>query len=109
MNISAESTGHKQPGFSLVELMVSMVLGIILIAGAVSIYIATKQSYTEVEKVAALTENARFAEQILGDSLRLAGFFGEVTADNVELASGLIPLARDCSGTVPMNLPGPIT
>ena len=43
-------------------------LGLMLIAGAVSIYLASKQSYTEVEQVANLTENARFAEQVLGDS-----------------------------------------
>ncbi len=68
--------GHRQAGFSLVELMVGMVLGLMLIGGAVSIYLATKQSYTEVEQVAALTENARFAEQIVGESLRHMGFFG---------------------------------
>ena len=65
---------RKQAGFSLVELMVGMVLGLMLIAGAVSIYLASKRSYVEVEQVAALTESARFAEQLVGDSLRHAGF-----------------------------------
>ena len=32
---------RRENGFSLVELMVSMVLGLMLIAGAVSIYLAT--------------------------------------------------------------------
>ncbi|MEE4145003.1 MAG: prepilin-type N-terminal cleavage/methylation domain-containing protein, partial [Halieaceae bacterium] len=86
-------------GFSLVELMVGMVLGLMLVAGAVSIYLATKRSYVEVEQVAALTENARFAEQIMGDSLRQAGFLGEVTANKVEVDPDLLatPLAGDCS------------
>jgi type IV pilus assembly protein PilW len=44
--------------------------------------------------VAALTESARFAEQILGDSLRQVGFLGEVTANKVEV--DLDPIA-DCS------------
>ena len=86
-----------QAGFSLVELMVGMVLGLMLIAGAVSIYLASKQSYTEVEQVANLTENARFAEQVLGDSLRHAGFMGEVPASRVELDPNLDAVAGDCT------------
>jgi len=79
--------------------MVGMVLGLMLVAGAVSIYLATKRSYVEVEQVAALTESARFAEQIMGDSLRQAGFLGEVTANKVEVDPDLTatPLVGDCS------------
>ena len=83
--MGSASRGHSNAGFSLVELMVGMVLGLMLVAGAVSIYLATKRSYVEVEQVAALTESARFAEQIMGDSLRQAGFLGEVTANKVEV------------------------
>ena len=85
-------------GFSLVELMVGMVLGLILIGGAVSIYLASKQSYVEVEQVATLTENARFAERIIGDSLRQVGFLGEVPPDRVDYQSLLssAALADDC-------------
>jgi type IV pilus assembly protein PilW len=88
---------RKQSGFSLVELMVSMVLGLMLIAGAVSIYLASKRSYIEVEQVAAVTENARFSEQIMGDALRHIGFLGEVTPNRVEVASGLTAPAGDCT------------
>jgi type IV pilus assembly protein PilW len=89
---------RKQSGFSLVELMVGMVLGLMLIAGAVSIYLASKRSYVEVEQVAALTESARFAEQLMGDSLRHAGFFGEVTPSRIDRDSNLTAVAGDCAG-----------
>ena len=88
---------RRENGFSLVELMVGMVLGLMLIAGAVSIYLATSQSYREVEQVAALSENARFAEQILGDSLRHAGFIGEVPANRVNVDPDLTDRAGDCT------------
>jgi type IV pilus assembly protein PilW len=92
--------GRKAAGFSLVELMVGMVLGLMLIAGAVSIYLASKRSYVEVEQVAAVTENARFAEQIVGDALRHMGFLGAVTPNRVEVQPGLAgsPPTGDCSG-----------
>jgi type IV pilus assembly protein PilW len=88
---------RRQAGFSLVELMVGMVLGLMLIAGAVSIYLASKRSYVEVEQVAALTENARFAEQIVGDSLRHMGFFGEAPASEIRVDAGLVAPAGDCN------------
>ena len=87
---------RKQAGFSLVELLVGLVLGAMLIAGVVSIYLASKRSYVEVEQVAALTESARFAEQIVGNSLRHAGFFGEVSSSRVELDPALTPVLGDC-------------
>ena len=95
--MSELGTGSRQAGFSLVELMVGLTLGLMLIAGAVSIYLATSQSYREVEQVAALTENARFAEQIIGESLRHMGFLGEVTANRVEEDPGLTAPAGDCT------------
>jgi type IV pilus assembly protein PilW len=98
LNVSELGTGYRQAGFSLVELMVGLTLGLMLIAGAISIYLATSQSYREVEQVAALTENARFAEQIVGESLRHMGFLGEVTANKVEVAAGLTAPLGDCSG-----------
>ena len=94
----AATTRPRDAGFSLVELMVGLTLGLLLIAGAISIYLATRQSYTEVEQVAALTENARFDEQIVGESLRHMGFLGEVTANKVEVDSGLVAPSGNCSG-----------
>tara|TARA_R110001592_G_scaffold215025_2_gene468341 strand:+ start:121778 stop:122836 length:1059 start_codon:yes stop_codon:yes gene_type:complete len=94
----ASRSAVRQSGFSLVELMVGMVLGLMLIAGAVSIYLASKRSYVEVEQVAALTESARFAEQIVGESLRHIGFLGELPANKIDVAPALTAtsIADDC-------------
>ncbi len=89
---------RKQAGLSLIELMIGLVLGVILIAGAISIYLASKRSYVEVEQVAALSENARFAKLIMEDSLRHAGFFGEISVAMVERDPNLTPVTDDCTG-----------
>lgn len=65
-------------GFSLIEFMVAILLGSILISGAVGVYLGSKRSYTEVEQVATLAENARFSLSVLEESLRHVGFFGGV-------------------------------
>jgi len=37
---------QRQTGISAIELMVGMLLGLILIGGAISIFLASKRSYT---------------------------------------------------------------
>ncbi len=92
-------TISRSGGFSLVELMISVVLGLLLIAGAAAAYLSSKRSYTEVEAFSTLNENARFAELIMGDALLHAGFFGEITPERLEVNPNLIPIASgDCTG-----------
>ncbi|MEZ5573469.1 MAG: PilW family protein [Halioglobus sp.] len=93
-----KSAMSKSAGFTLVELMISVVLGLLLIAGAVATYLSSKRSYTEVEQFSALTENARFAELMMTDALLHAGFFGEVTSERLEARTDLTAPTGDCSG-----------
>jgi type IV pilus assembly protein PilW len=80
--------------------MIGMVLGLILIGGAISIFLASKRSYTEVEKISALSENAQFAQRLLSNALMHAGFFGEVQSNRISLAANLPSVASgsNCSG-----------
>ena len=89
---------HLHRGFSLVELMVGMLLGVFLMAGAASIYLASKRSFVEVEQVAALSENVHFAEWVLSDSLRHAGFFGEVPSGAIVRDANHGDVVGDCAG-----------
>lgn len=95
---SALLHGARIRGFSLIEFMVAMTLGLILMAGAVSVYLATKRSYTEVEQVASLAENGRFALQVLTGSLRHAGFFGAAHPRDIEPDEAFTAVTGDCSG-----------
>ena len=75
-----------QRGLSLVELMISITLGMVAVAGAISIYLANRSSYKTVEGVARLQENARFAVEYLGRDLREAGGMacgGNLVQENV--------------------------
>ena len=50
---------HKQKGFSLVELMVSVTIGLILLAGVVSIFVSSRVTFSTNERTARLQENGR--------------------------------------------------
>lgn len=67
-------------GFSLVELMVAMVLGLILLLGVTTVALNASQSYGELNKASQQLENGRYAMQVLRDDVRHAGFYGEYTA-----------------------------
>jgi type IV pilus assembly protein PilW len=76
-----------QAGFSLVELMVSILLGLILMAGVLSIFFSSKVTYFANEKTARLQENGRVALDFLTHDLRSAGYQG--CARGVEFTSTL--------------------
>tara|TARA_R110000823_G_scaffold305166_1_gene427057 strand:+ start:3442 stop:4500 length:1059 start_codon:yes stop_codon:yes gene_type:complete len=71
--IGLSSRAAKQRGFTIVEFMVALLLGTILIGGAISIYLASSRSSQETERSIELLNNGRFAMQILNDTLRHAG------------------------------------
>jgi type IV pilus assembly protein PilW len=66
----------KQRGFSLVELMVSIVLGLIIMAGILSIFFSSKVTYLSNEKTARLQENGRVGLDFLTHDLRSSGYQG---------------------------------
>ena len=65
-----------QSGFTLVELMIAMVVGLFLSAGVIEIFTANNQTYRMTENISRLQENGRFALENLGRSIRSAGFKG---------------------------------
>lgn len=88
--------GQGSGGFSLIEFMVSVLLGSILIAGAVGIYVGSQRAFREGEDVAMLADSARFSLSILEDSLRHAGFFGPAGAGDIVQDGDLSAVGDDC-------------
>jgi len=63
-------------GFSLTELLVAMVIGLLLLGGLVTLMVNSKKNYSQQDYSARLQENARFAMQFLTYDIRMAGYFG---------------------------------
>lgn len=78
----------KQSGLSLVELMVALVLGLLLSAGVITIFISAKQDYQVQDAVSQVQENGRFSLEFLSNDIRMAGYTGcsneMPTANSVE-------------------------
>ena len=64
-------------GFSLIELMISITIGLILIAGMATLISNNGAHRAELEKSSRQIENGRYAMQLLASDLRHAGYYGE--------------------------------
>jgi type IV pilus assembly protein PilW len=70
-------TGQKrQKGFSLVELMIALVLGLVLSAGVYQVFTNSTQTYQLSDSLSNLQENLRFAVGRLQYETRMAGHKG---------------------------------
>ncbi|MEM7279390.1 MAG: PilW family protein [Pseudomonadota bacterium] len=85
-------------GFSLLELMISLVLGMIIIGGAATVYLGTKQSFNEADQVAKLSENGRFALQLISNSVRHINFFGGANPADIRQDANLDAIGSNCTG-----------
>ncbi len=80
----------RQSGFSMIEVLLALSLGMLLLLAASRLFIATSQSWQAQMAAAQMQEDARLALQRLTQSIRMAGAFGCLRYDAVDF---LDPLA----------------
>ena len=80
-------------GFSLVELMVAIAIGLILMAGLAVLFANSSQSGNEIEKSVRQIENGRYALELLNEDVSVAGYYGEVSTTGITLGA-----ASACAG-----------
>lgn len=74
---------RRQKGLSLVELMVAMAIGMALVAAVTGLFASTSQARTEMARTGRMFENGRYAQELLVEDLKLAGFYGELPLVNL--------------------------
>jgi type IV pilus assembly protein PilW len=60
-------------GFSMVELMTAMLLSLLLVAAAVSVFVSNKRVYSSTEGLGRIQESARIAFELMSRDIREAG------------------------------------
>lgn len=69
-------SARKPHGFTLVELMIAMVLGLIIIGGVTAMFLSTHQTSRTNDALSRVQETGRFAIQRISREIREAGFRG---------------------------------
>lgn len=95
---------HNSRGFSLIELMISIVLGLMVLIGVSAVYISAKQSFRFQETSGRLQEDANFALDVISKDLRMSAFAG---CKGVNVEAGPIYYPINSLATTSQAITGP--
>ncbi|MGH8321276.1 MAG: PilW family protein [Gammaproteobacteria bacterium] len=70
---------NREAGLSLIELMIAMVVGLILLAGVIAIFVSGKRGYGTNSAIAQVQENGRFALDFIRNDTRMTSYMGCTT------------------------------
>lgn len=85
----SEQLSKQQKGFSLIELMIAMLLGLILLAGVLSIFLGSSQTYQLQDATFRMQESGRFALSMIVSDSRNAGL-QNVLPDNATRLADIV-------------------
>jgi len=63
-------------GFSIVELMVAILIGLIILAGVIQVVITSKSTFVGQEEMSFIQENARYSVDLISKDIQSAGYWG---------------------------------
>lgn len=103
MNLKKEK---RHQGFSLVELMVAMVIGLLILGGAFSLHLSSHKTQVKNEEQMDMVADARFAIEVISYDLRHAGMWGGTNKSGlISCKSTDEPCAPTATGdTPPMDI-----
>jgi type IV pilus assembly protein PilW len=82
---------HRERGFTLVELMVTIAIAMFLLGGLATIVQNTKTTYANQQALAQLQDQQRFAMSVVTSVIEMGGYYDNPTGDTV--ISALPPVA----------------
>lgn len=76
LNHNRRTSMYKEQGFSLIELLLAMLIGLIIIGGVMSLYLTSRDTQRSSQDQLQLVTDARFVIESLGFDLRHASSWG---------------------------------
>ncbi len=82
---------EREDGFSLIELMIAITLGLLIMTGLTSIFVKNSQARTEIERSNRQLESGRYAMTLLTEDLRMAGFMAQFNSYGLIIGNNPVP------------------
>ena len=82
---------RKSSGFTLIELMVSIAMGLLIVTGMVSMYSNISRANSEMAKANGIIENGRLAVDVVAEDIAHAGFWNGFVPDFDDLTATVAP------------------
>jgi Tfp pilus assembly protein PilW len=88
----------KLSGFSLLELMISLFIGLFIIGAIFTFFVSAKVANRITDRVANLQETGRYAIDIIGRDISRAGYYvGNANLDDISGTTGITAVVNTCS------------
>ena len=87
---------YHQRGFSIVELMIAMLLGLLLMAGVLQLFSSNKTTFMGMEGIAEIQDGARAGIERMKSRIRMSGYMGCSNANAIvpnNVTTGLAQIA----------------
>lgn len=92
MNISVK----RQNGFTLIELMVAMMLGLVLTGALLTMLSQARQSFKQDENFARMQDESRYAMHELMNDVSMAGYIGDIMVPETIVMDASLVIGDDC-------------
>jgi type IV pilus assembly protein PilW len=79
LHIPSTARAARQRGLTLIEFMVSIAIGMILVAALATLIADQSSNRAEVDRAGRLIESGRYAARAIADDLQMAGYWGEIS------------------------------
>jgi type IV pilus assembly protein PilW len=82
-NMPRHHAPRGQHGFTLVEVLVAMTIGMLILLGLTTLFANNSRNHAELERTSRQLESARFALDTLANDMRHAGYLGEFNPNDL--------------------------
>ena len=76
-------------GFSLVEVMIAITLGLLLTAAVLQLFVGNSATFRTTDAISRVQENARYAQSVLNQELRMVGYRGCLSKQTIAITNTL--------------------
>jgi len=90
-----DNLSRSEDGFTLIELMISLVLGLLISAAVIQVYLMNTKTATIQQSASEVQDSTIFALQSMEDQIRIANLGNPITSINDKTAHGGIVLSKD--------------
>ena len=100
----------EQQGFTLIEILIALLIGVFLLAALLTIVQANRRVYGDQSQLAQLQDSERMALTLMTDVIQMAGYFPNPTQNTLDgsltQAGTLFAQGQSITGTFSSAVPG---
>src|SRR5260370_20508698 len=97
-----ERNGREQNGFSIIELMIALLIGLFLVGGVLTIVQDNRRVFGSQNQLSQLQDSERLALTMMTDVIQMAGYFPDPTSNSAQSTMN----ATSATATTPAMVAG---